>query len=231
MNAKKKLKEQVSDFRKWLADNFSEEEIKDDRVDSPSYPAWGLIENLFSTLIENDEIKELDEEDCVNLLYLIGRNWDIGNMLAWLSPAAPLSYCGTLKHSDFIKLARVVKKLKSIEFHDAHSQIIISFQKFPELTKEIEEILLEFYEDKEEHSKRMALLTLGKLNYPKITKLVERTWVEQEEEDEYHKMICLEVIDEYIKDSEFMNKYLSLAEQDHRPYISKFVKELRNKEK
>jgi hypothetical protein len=225
MTSKETLKELVSEFRKWLADNYSEEEIKDDRVDSPSFNNWKRIEDYFTFLLDNDELKNLDKEDKINLLYLIGRNWDIGNMLAWLSPNSPLSLCGSMKESDFISLARVAKDLHELEFHDAKSQVIVSFQKFNSLTDDIKHVLLDFYETGEEYSKRMSMETLAKLGYNEIRSLVERSWREQD--DEHHRMMCLGIINEYIKDTDLLKKYLTMAEMDNRQYISGYVKTLK----
>ena len=225
MTSKETLKELVSEFRKWLASNYSEEEIKDDRVDSPSFNNWKRIEDYFTFLLDNDELKNLDDEDKINLLYLIGRNWDIGTMLAWLSPDRPLSNCGHLNESDFISLARVAKDLHELEFHDAKSQIIVSFQKFHSLTDDIKGILLDFYETGEEYSKRMSMETLAKLGYKEIRSLVERSWREQD--DEHHRIMCLAVINEYIKDNELLDKYLTLAEMDNRKYISNYAKKMK----
>src|SRR5690606_9168471 len=173
MTSKVKLKELVGDFRKWLSDNYSDEEIKDDRVNSANYENWNHIEDYFALLLKEDKLKNLDEEDRKNLLYLIGRNWDIGRMLAWLSPNAPLSWCGDLQQSDFISLAKTVKDLHEPEFQDAKSQIIVSFQKFPQLTDEIKNILLDMYESGDEYTKRTSMQTLGKLGYSDIRALVE----------------------------------------------------------
>lgn len=227
MTSKVKLKELVQDFRKWLSDNFSDEEIKDDRVNSTNYENWKQIEDYFAILLKEDKLKSLDEEDRENLLYLIGRNWDIGRMLAWLSPNAPLSYCGELKQSDFITLTKTVKNLHEPEFQDAKSQIIVSFQKFPQLTDEIKNILLDMYESGDEYTKRTSMQTLGKLGYSDIRALVERSWREQE--DEHHRIMCLQVIKDFVRDVELLNKYLQIAELDSRPYISHYVQELKKK--
>jgi hypothetical protein len=224
MTIKEQLKQFVSDFRKWLAKNYSEEEIKDDRVDSPSYNNWKEIEEYFTFLLKEDKLKTLDDEDKVNLLYLIGRNWDIGNMLAWLSTDSSLSHCGHLKESDFVSLANVVKNLHTLEFQDAKSQIIVSFKKFSHLTDEIRSILLDIYETGDEYSKRMSLETLGKLGYQEIKSLVERSW--REHNDEHHRMMCLEVINNYIEDETLLYKYIKIAEQDNRQYISSYIREL-----
>lgn len=228
MTSKLKLKELVSDFKKWLSDNYSDEEIKDDRVNSTNYENWKQIEDYFALLLKEDKLKDLEEDDRINLLYLIGRNWDIGRMLAWLSPNAPLSHCGELKQSDFILLAKTIKDFHEAEFQDAKSQIIVSFQKFPQLTDEIKNILLDIYETGDEYSKRMSMQTLRKLGYSDIRALVGRSWTEQD--DEHHKMMCLGIINEFIKDTELLNKYLKMAELDDRSYITNYVQELKRKQ-
>lgn len=227
MTIKLKLKELVQDFGKWLSDNYSEEEIIDDRVNSTNYNSWKQIEDFFAIILKEDKLKDLDEDDRINLLYLIARNWETGRMLAWLSPNAPLSHCGELKQSDFISLAKTVKNLHEPEFQDAKSQIIVSFQKFSQLNDEIKSTLLDIYETGDEYLKRISLQTLGKLGYSGMRALVDRSWIEQE--DEQHRMMCLEVINDFIRDTGLLNKYLKMAEQDNRPYISHYVQELKSK--
>lgn len=91
MTTKNKLRQLVSDFRQWLADNYTSDEIDELRTDDAGYPKWEEITTYFSELIDKKLLRNLDKEDQINLLYLIGRNWDIGNMIAWLSKGTKLS--------------------------------------------------------------------------------------------------------------------------------------------
>lgn len=226
---KENLKNLVSKFRKWLADNYTEEKIKENLIDDAGYPNWKDIENYFSALLANNQLNLLDSEDKINLLYLIARNWDIGSMIGWLSPNRPLSHCGNLSDKDFIDLAGIVAKLHHLEFNDAKCQFASSFKKFDELTPEIEEILLQIYETGDDYSKRLALISLAKLDFNNIRSLIKQTWIE--EDSELVKIDCLRAIDEYLLDKDLLNEYLIKAEPDNRKLISEYVAKLKNKTK
>ena len=163
---KENLNNLVLKFRKWVSDNHTDEEIKDNRIDDTGYPNWAEVESYFSEILQSNQLNTLDEEDKINLLYLIARNWDVGNMISWLSQKRPLSWLGNLSDKDFIDLSKIVVKIDDIEFEDAKCQFISSFKKFEKLTPEIEEILLRTYETASEYVKRLALLSLAKLDYP-----------------------------------------------------------------
>ncbi|MDR6969562.1 hypothetical protein J2X31_003595 [Flavobacterium arsenatis] len=224
MTTKDKLRQLVSDFRQWLADNYTSDEIEELRTDDAGYPKWEEITTYFSELIDKKLLRNLDKEDQINLLYLIGRNWDIGNMIAWLSKGTKLSNCGELEKKDFLSLAKTLTELEQPEFNDAKSQIASSFQKFDKLTTEIEEILLKLYNDKDEYTKRLSLISLGKLGFYDIKQLIKQSW--ETIEDEHHKIGCLFVIAEYIKDDKLMKHYLQLADKQEGEYLKSYVYEL-----
>lgn len=219
------LKEQVKAFRNWWAENYTLEAIKELLTDDPGYPNWLEIEIFFGKLIENKEFVDLDEEDQINLLWLIARNWDLGNMIAWLTKGSQLSLMGKMQKTDFVMLSKTLLKLNHPEFNDAKSQIVFSFQKFEKLTPEIETILLKFYEDEDEYTKRLSLMTLGKLGYHDIKNLINQSW--RIIDDEHYKIGCLWVINENIKDNELMKNYLSLADKEKGEYLKEYVIQLR----
>ncbi len=220
-----KLAEFVAKFRQWLDENYSKEEIEDLRVDEPSYPEWDEIENYFAELLKKNQISNLSPEAQKNLLYLIARNWDINHMIGWLYIDSPLSNLGDLKYSDFILLATTLSTLNHPDFNNAKSQFASSFRKFTELTPEIERLLLLFYYDKDEYTKRTALDALGKLGYTNIRSLIELSW--NTVDNEHHKMQCLNVIDLYIKDIALMKEYLLRAENYEGKFLAKYVAELK----
>jgi hypothetical protein len=224
---KDKLLYFVTDFRQWWADNYTLEEIEKLWTDDVSYPKWDEITLFFSELLDKKLLTNLDREDQTNLLYLIGRDWDIGNMIAWLGKGTELSYCGELQKSDFLILAQTLTELEKPEFDDAKSQIISSFKKFEEITTEIEEILLKFYHEKNEYTKRQSLCTLGKFGYYDIRQLVKQSW--ETVDDEHHKMGCLYVIYENIKDEKLLRHYLELADEHQGQYLKSYADELRKK--
>jgi hypothetical protein len=224
---KLKLQDLVSNFRKWLSENYSQQNIEELLFDDAGYPDWDEIEDFYSELLEKDLIKNLDEEDQENLLYLISRNWDCGRMIAWLSTGEQLSNLGHLKRNDFINLSKTLSKIDKVEFDGAKSQFVSSFKKFWSLNKEIEEILLVFYNEKEEYTKRLALMTLGKLGYSDIRKLIKISW--ETIDDEHHKMGCLYIIYEILGDEELLTHYLSLSQNEQGENLKNYISEIRPK--
>lgn len=219
------LENQVSSFKKWWSENYTIEEIKELRTDDPGYPDWDEIENYFEELLKNNLIKGLDEEDQINLLWLIARNWDIGRMIGWLYENNPLSNLGNLSERDFIMLAKTLVKLDNPEFNDVKSQFASSFKKLKKLTPEIEKILLDYFNDINEYTKRNSLYSLGKLGYPNLMNLIENSW--ELIDEEYYKIGCLKMIDTYVNNKEIMNKYLNFAEKIEGEYLKKTVEEFR----
>ena len=216
------LKDFVSSFKKWLSANYSSQEILDLQINDASYPEWKSIEDYFSALLAAKQINQLDDEDMAHLLYLIARHWDIGRMIAWLSRAPVLSNLGDLSADDFIILARAVSKLYEPEYDDAKSQFAACFEKkFDTLTPEIETILLDLYHSNEEYTKRLSLLALAKLGYPAIRVLLKQSW--ETVDEEYHKIGCLQAIEEYVKDPILLNEYLVLAATETGDELKKYV--------
>jgi hypothetical protein len=216
----------VSNFRKWLSDNYSKEDIERNFYDDAGYPYWTEIENYFANLLENKDFPQLDNQDKENLLYLIARNWDIGRMISWLSKGKQLSNLGELKDDEFINLANILVTLKSSEFDDAKIQFVSAFEKFDSLTPDIESLLLRFYEDNDLDIKGRALLSLGKLKYTKILELLEELW---QVDEEHNKIKCLSLIDECLKDSDLMMKYLNDVKTTNQEYLSEYTKQLKRK--
>ncbi|MFX1706213.1 hypothetical protein PV783_19755 [Chitinophaga sp. CC14] len=222
------LKNFVTSFKKWLLENYSPQEIHDLQIDDASYPEWKPIEAYFSTLLAAKQINQLDDEDLAHLLYLIARHWDIGRMIAWLSHAPALSNIGDLSAGDFMILARAVSKLSQAEYNDAKYQFAACFEKkFDTLTPEIEHILLDLYHSNDEYTRRISLLALAKLGYPDIRVLLKQSW--ETVEEQYHKIGCLQAIDEYVKDPALLDEYLILAEAETGDELKKYVVRLSNK--
>lgn len=225
---KEQLKKFVAKFKKWISDNYSEEQIKENLIDDAGYANWDEVENCFKEILKNNQFSSLDNEDKINLLYLIARNWDIGNMISWFSAERPLSNLGDLADADFIDLAKIVAGLPNFEFEEAKFQFASSFKKFEELTPEIEEILLKIHQTGEEYSSRHALKALAKLGFKDIRDLIKKSW--ETEEDEFYKIDCLESI-KYIGDENLLKEYLDKASSDNREEISEYLKRIIAEEK
>jgi hypothetical protein len=219
------LQNQVDNFKKWWNENYTPKEIKELRTDDPGYPDWYIIENYFAELLKNDLIKKLDKEEQINLLWLIARNWDIGRMIGWLYEKNPLSNLGNLTEEDFIMLSKTLVELDNPEFKDAKSQFASSFKKLKTLTPEIEKILLDYFNDNDEYTKRTSLYSLGKLGYSDLMILIQNSW--EHINEEHYKIGCLQIINTYVKDKEIMKKYINYSDKIEGEYLKKFVDELR----
>lgn len=223
MAIKESLHHFVTDFKQWLAETYPGENRTNYETDCPSYPRWDEIDLLFTDMLKNNQVGNLDKQDKLNLLYLIACGWDNGHSLICWMDETRLSCHGDLKENDFLDLARTAAALDGKEYYDAKFQFASSFKKFPCLTIERADVLLALYENGDEYTKRTALHSLGYLNYPHILTLLEKSWLI---DDVYHRMGCLALIDKYIKDNELMKKYLLIARSDTRKELTEYVKEL-----
>jgi hypothetical protein len=226
MTTKETLAFYVNDFKSWRRENYIEKQIANDLTDDPSYPRWIDLESYFTHLLDTKQISLLDQEDKVNLLYLFARGWDNGSFLNELSESRPISGHGNLTDEDFIRLADTATTLNGTEYDDGKASIAMCFRKFEYLTPEIETILLKLYADTYEYTKRMSLFALAKLGYKDIVSLVEKSWTIN---DEWHKMGCLHVLDEYVSDKVLLCKYLAELTSDSRQHLADYVQQLKTK--
>lgn len=222
---KHQLAKLVEKYRQWLSDNYTSEQITQLLVDNPGYPNWWEIEAFFKELFENLNVQSLDEDDLKNIFYLIAKSEENGRILAWFSRGEQLSALTHLEQKEFVKLAKALIKIHDVELAEAKHQFAASFSKFDKLTQEIEEILLSFYADQDEYTKRQALMSLAKLGYPDIKKLLTISWTMVNEE--HHKMACLYIIDKYLKDEQLMKQYLLTADKESGTDLAKYVDTLK----
>lgn len=226
MTSKARLAFYVEDFKNWRRENYTDEQIAGNDFDDPSYPKWNELEDFFSHLLDTGGISRLDEEDKTNLLYLIARGFDNTAFLSELSEERPLSLRGNLKDEDFLDLAKHAATLQGTEYDDAKASLAMCFRKFEYLTSEMVSILLALYNDKQEYTKRMALLSLAKFGYENTLTLVQESW---KIEDEWHKMACLSILKEYVKDEVLFAKYAEEAMNDSRQLLREYAQQLQKK--
>lgn len=203
------LSELVAKFRRWLAETHTAEEIDQLVLDDAGYPYWNEVAEYVTALLATDGVATLSDAEQTALLYLIARNWDIGWLIAWLSPGEQLSNLGILRQADFLRLASKVTTLTHAEFNDAKFQFAVSCRKFPALTPELERVLLALFYDAHSYTKTCALASLAQLHYPAIKELVRQCW--EQVRDEHAQIACLVVLDKHIKDDALLASYLALA--------------------
>jgi hypothetical protein len=212
----------VAKFKFWLAVHYSPQEIEQLRTDDAGYPAWAEIDNYFAFLLAHDRVASLLRAEQVDLLYLIARNWDIGTMIAWLSPqVGSLSNDGTLKPDDFLQLATTLTTISHMEYRDAKVQFAVASRKFSSLSPRLQQVLLAFFDDSDEYVKTSALASLGKLGYLGLPALLAQAW--EVVEDEHSKIAILSVIEQYSEDKDLLLHYLALAATSPGTYLAESV--------
>jgi hypothetical protein len=219
------LHELVANFRSWLADNYSTEEINQGTTDDPGYPRWKKVEDYFAVLLTEKRLAALSREAQVDLLYLIARNWDTGTMIAWLSTGPNLSNCGPLSSADFLRLGHTLTTLTHSEFRAAKSQFAAACRKFPTLTQEVEQLLLALFADPDEYVRTCALDALGTLHHPDLARFVAEAW--ETSIDEHSKMAYLNVVRRHLPGNGLTQHYIDLAVADPGPYLADYVTRIR----
>ncbi|MFD1875030.1 hypothetical protein [Hymenobacter bucti] len=195
MVAANKLPELVAQFRQWLTANYTAEEIDQLNVDDAGYPHWKEVAAYVTALLAADGVAALTDDEQTDLLYLVARNWDLGWLIAWLSPGEQLSNLGVLKQADFLRLAAKAATLTPREFADAKYQFAVACRKFAALTPELERVLLALYREADDYTKTCALASLAKLRYPAIKDLAQQCWGQVS--DEHAQLACLLVLAEH----------------------------------
>jgi hypothetical protein len=216
----------VAKFKHWLAAQYSQQEIEQLCTDDAGYPGWAEIDKYFAFLLAHGSVASLSYVEQLDLLYLIARNWDIGTMIAWLSPhEGSLSNDGFLKPEHFLRLATTLTTLTQAEFRDAKYQFAVAGRKFGVLSLPLQQILLNFFDDPDEYVKTSALATLGKLGYPDLPALLEQAW--EVVQEEHSKVACLSVVAQYSQDKALLRRYLTLAATLPGAYLADYVAAIR----
>ena len=218
----------VAKFKQWLAIGYSRQEIDQLQTDDAGYPGWAEIDDHFALLLAHDRVADLSRAEQVDLLYLIARNWDIGTMIAWLSPEEiPLSNDGFLKPDDFLRLAITLITLSQGEFRNAKSQFAVAGRKLGALSPRLEQVLLALFNDPDEYVKTSALAPLDKLAYAGLPGLLEQAW--EVVKDEHSKIACLRTVEQYSQGKGLLQHCLALAATLPGDYLADYVAAARQK--
>ncbi|CAA6801513.1 MAG: Unknown protein [uncultured Aureispira sp.] len=185
------IRQHVEQFETWRKENHSAEQYAKGYTDDPSYPFWNAVESDLEALFKSGTLEKLPAEEKEGLIYLIARNWDIGNIINWLtiSGVEPISYLGCTE-SDFLHLCPIALRSKE---EDAKCQFVKVLPFLTTISKtEIRPLLLDFYHNGSAYTKRMALFALQAVKYPELEDLVQKSWAD--EGDEFYKIACLNVL-------------------------------------
>lgn len=191
MNATSTILTHVEQFETWRKENHSPEQYAKGYTDDPSYPLWDAIASDLEALFKRGALEDLSIEEKEGIIYLIARNWDIGNILNWLtiSDVEPISYLAC-SESDFLHLCSFALKSKE---EDAKCQFVKVLPFLKSIPKtEITPLLLDFYHNGGTYTKRMSLFALQAVKYPELEALVKASWASQT--DEFYKIACLNIL-------------------------------------
>ena len=165
------------------------------------YTNWGAIYSKFSSYIKTLDLSLLSATDIQVLIYAIARDNEDEELIAILSQETAL-------------FKRIFSEILICEENDAKWQLA-NLLGTDILERELAlSTLLQLFKDNDEYVRRMALQSLGKLNYSNIERLCEEAWVSN---DEYQRIVVLWVLNEV--GSAKLTKYLLLAKNDTRKHL------------
>lgn len=207
MTTTSSIKQHVDQFELWRKENHSPEQYANGYTDDPNYPFWNAVEADLETLFKSGSLESLSTEEKEGIIYLIARNWDIGNIINWLtiSKAEPISYLGCTE-VDFLHLCSIALNSKE---EDAKCQFVKVLPFLKTISKtEIRSLLLDFYHNGVTYTKRMALFALQAVKYPELEQLIQDSWAT--EADEFYRIACLNIL--HGLKSKALKTYLKEAE-------------------
>lgn len=217
-----RLRSHVEDFQKWVRETFSQSAIAEGQVDDPGYPEWKAIAKDVAVLFSQYDVRDLTKAGVDDLLFLTGRNWDLGWIINWLTrDTKNLSNIGALSEAEFYFLCQ---HALTVEDEDAQSQFPANFTKFDSLTPQRQELLLQFSRSKYAYTRRQALEALMQLKYPHMEELIAAAW---ETEDEWVRIDCLRMLKRL--ESPLLSQYEERALADGRHDLLVHLKESQRK--
>jgi hypothetical protein len=216
----KQLSTHIKKYKKWVAFTFSYDDIINGNYDAAGYPDWAEIERYLQEFFGEVDFKELKDSQLDEIIYLIGRNWDIGTIINWLRKGPEISQIGMTEEQFFV----IAKKALHSSDWDARYQIAgVLYRVSEENNEQAIELLLKYHEDHEEYVRRMALKSLHMLKYSGLHGLIEKSW---RYDEVYEREYCLVLLKE-IKSGQY-DAYLSEALSDKRDDLRKSAELLRD---
>ncbi|MCJ8288988.1 MAG: HEAT repeat domain-containing protein [Crocinitomicaceae bacterium] len=216
---KEQLKFSVEHFKEWVNANHSDLQIKEGNIDDCGYPEWQKLEDLCEEIFTSLIFKGLETPDKKRIVFIIGRQWDLGRILNWFNKGTEeIGQLGMTKEQLF-ELSNVAVTEDDI---DAKGQFAASLFKVGD-TPEVVELLLKFHADQDEYVRRQALSSLDKIGYSKIGELIVQSW---KNDQEFEKIMCLNLMKDL--NHEKFEVCLDEALSDEREYLRKRAVELKN---
>jgi hypothetical protein len=223
MNYTERLRNVVQDYHNWVAKHYSPEAIAADRVDTNGYPRFHRMEKLLAHMVQSRRLLDLDLEGQEHLLYLIGCQWHGRSIFNWISPNGPMYFDIKLSEEEFMFLARAVCVFKGLRIEDARRQIAASLHKLPQMTPELEELMVSLYENGEDYSRRLCLRAMGHFGHPALSATLRRSW--EENTHQYHRLDVVRVMAKYSSDEVLRSEILPKARLEESKLIQDVLAE------
>lgn len=204
-------------FERWAQACFSPEQVQRGEYDEAGYPDWDSFEETFVQHVESGSLRALPQGELRDLLFLIARSMDLGRVLAWISSGAQFSNLAQLSEQDTLFLAEASLGFEGAELDGARQQLAVVLGRAQLAREQALDLLARLYESDDEYTKRMALLSLGSLEYPQIRALIRRSWSLA---DEYQRLACLEVLVHRVRDEALLDELLHHAADLPGPHLA-----------
>ena len=206
--AQEKFLHEVERFRAWASTVPKERSAEWES----EYPEWGDAYKATFDFLETVIIEELDEKTKDELLFILAAD----NECEMISDELE-KYPSKLIHLAQTAIPSVHK--------DAKWQLATALGRLPVQTQQSESILYAFAKDDYEYTRRRALRALAEFNSPLVHELIEPAWSSS---DEYQRMGVLEAL--FMVQSPELEKYLKLADEDGRKYLTGYAEKIRSGE-
>ena len=204
----------VTNFRNWISEVFTKEQIVNGTIDAAGYPNWNNIEETLEKVFEAENLDDYSSSDLENIVYLIARQWDIGIILNWFDKGdRSISQIGMNGYHLFT-LAEVGLRTTEI---DARYQFAASLYKLGH-SERVVFLLLQYYQDEDPYTRRLALRSLSRINYGGIVDKVKEVW---ENGDEWDRMMCLSIAKNH--DEELFNELLEKGKSSGGKYLKEYI--------
>lgn len=210
--------DEVSRFRRWQ--ELCDSGLVSEKIGSlweVDYPYWNEAYRAYCRVLEEMDAAVSDESLQDGMLYLIARNNETEDLIQ-----------ETVSHEDWFEI--LCRRAVDCEEPEAKWQFAAYL---PECScnRAVKDLILKFAEDSHEYVSRRALLAMPALYPEQVERFAESFWYKScgsAALQEYHRMAVLIALDE--AQSGLLRRYLKLAKEDGRKYLSECAERISKKQ-
>lgn len=205
----------VADFRAWIAEVFTEEQIASGAIDDAGYPRWRAVEATFEKVFEAENLDAYSAKVLDDLVYLVARQWDVGRILNWFDKGdRRISHCGM---NGYHLLALAQAGVRSPE-RDARYQFAASLYKLGPDPRVVA-LMLKYLQDEDSYCRRLALRSLSRIRYEGVLEEVRKMW---DNGDEWDRMMCLSIAKDH--DAALLQELLEQGRASDQADLLEYIK-------